>query len=135
MSCSTRNNWDLKETLSLAPIFKQPNIKRPFQPHRYWSLLRIGVVWTQKNDGDNGVYNCLCFINPWWCKGQVLIFQERVWVLTHFRVYLYEQSLMMMTSHQPLKWLMEFDKLTRKLLDGPYCYKNFTLRLLTRQNW
>ena len=38
-----------------------------------------------------------------------------VWAIAHFRSYLYGQHFNLMTDHQPLRWLMEFDKLTSKL--------------------
>ena len=38
-----------------------------------------------------------------------------VWGVAHFRPYLYGQRFTFVTDHQPLKWLMESDKLTRKL--------------------
>ncbi len=38
-----------------------------------------------------------------------------VWVVAHFRCYLFGTQFTLVTNHQPLKWLMEFDKLTGKL--------------------
>ena len=38
-----------------------------------------------------------------------------VWAIVHFRPYLYGQRFTLVTDHQPLKWLIEFDKLTSKL--------------------
>ncbi len=38
-----------------------------------------------------------------------------VWVVAHFRCYLFGTQFTFVTNHQPLKWLMESDKLTRKL--------------------
>jgi len=38
-----------------------------------------------------------------------------VWAVAHFRPYFYGQSFTLLIDHQPLKWLMESDKLTRKL--------------------
>ena len=38
-----------------------------------------------------------------------------VWAIAHFRPYLYGQKFTLVTDHQPLKWLMESDKLTGKL--------------------
>jgi hypothetical protein len=38
-----------------------------------------------------------------------------VWVVAHFRCYLFGTQFTLVTNHQPLKWLMESDKITRKL--------------------
>jgi hypothetical protein len=38
-----------------------------------------------------------------------------MWVIAHFRCYLFGTQFTLITDHQPLKWLMEFDKLTGKL--------------------
>jgi hypothetical protein len=38
-----------------------------------------------------------------------------VWAVAHFRCYLFGTQFTFVTNHQLLKWLMEFDKLTRKL--------------------
>ena len=38
-----------------------------------------------------------------------------VWTIAHFRTYLYGQRFTLVINHQPLRWLMELDKLTGKL--------------------
>jgi hypothetical protein len=38
-----------------------------------------------------------------------------VWAIAHFRCYLFGTQFTLVTDHQPLKWLMQSDKLTRKL--------------------
>jgi len=38
-----------------------------------------------------------------------------VWVVAHFKCYLFGTQFTLVTDHQQLKWLMEFDKLTGKL--------------------
>ena len=38
-----------------------------------------------------------------------------VWAVAHFRCYLFGNPFTIITDHQPLKWLMESDKLTGKL--------------------
>jgi hypothetical protein len=38
-----------------------------------------------------------------------------IWAIAHFRCYLYGNEFLLVTDHQPLKWLMELDKLTGKL--------------------
>ena len=38
-----------------------------------------------------------------------------VWAISHFELYLYGQRFTLVVDHQPLKWLMESDKLIGKL--------------------
>jgi hypothetical protein len=38
-----------------------------------------------------------------------------VWAVAHFRCYLFGTQFTLVTDHEPLKWLMESDKLTGKL--------------------
>jgi hypothetical protein len=45
-------------------------------------------------------------------EGECLV---AMWVVAHFRCYLFSTQFTLVTDHQPFKWLMEFDKLTRKL--------------------
>jgi hypothetical protein len=45
-------------------------------------------------------------------KGESLV---TVWAVAHFRCYLFGTQFTLVTDHQPLKWLMESDKLMGKL--------------------
>jgi hypothetical protein len=47
-----------------------------------------------------------------WYEGECL---ATVWAVAHFRCYLFGTQFTLVTDHQPFKWLMEFDKLIRKL--------------------
>jgi hypothetical protein len=38
-----------------------------------------------------------------------------IWAIAHFLCYLYGNEFLLVTDHQPLKWLMESDKLIGKL--------------------
>jgi len=38
-----------------------------------------------------------------------------VWAIAHFHHYLYGQQFTLVTNHQPLKWLVELNKLIGKL--------------------
>ncbi len=39
----------------------------------------------------------------------------RVWVVAHFKCYLFGTQFTLVIDHQPLKWLMESNKFTGKL--------------------
>ncbi len=45
-------------------------------------------------------------------KGECLAI---LWVVAHFRCYLFSTQFTLVTDHRPFKWLMEFDKLIGKL--------------------
>jgi len=100
-------------------VLRRPDARRPFQLHTDWSMLGIGAVLTQKdNDGKEYVIAYASRSNNdaeakySSYEGECLAV---VWAVTHFRPYLYGQSFTLVTDHQPLKWLMESDKLTGKL--------------------
>lgn len=50
--------------------------------------------------------------------------------MAHFRAYLYGQSFTLVTDHQPLKWLMEFDKLTGKLVRWALLLQEFDFEVV-----
>ena len=56
-----------------------------------------------------------------------------VWGVAHFRPYLYGQQFTLMTDHQPLKWLMEMDKLTGKLARWALLLHEYDFEVSTRQ--
>ena len=79
----------------------------------------LGVVLTQKDDfGREYVVayasrsNNTAEANYSSYEGEAL---AAVWAIAHFRPYLYGQRFTLVTDHQPLRWLMESDKLTDKL--------------------
>ncbi len=45
-------------------------------------------------------------------EGECLV---TVWVVAHFKCYLFGTQFTLVTNHQPLKWLMGSDKLIGKL--------------------
>jgi hypothetical protein len=110
---------ELKARLVEAPIMKRPIRGRPFQLHTDWSMLGLGAVLTQCDDegkefvvayvsrSNNAAESCY---NSY--KGECL---ATMWVVAHFKCYLFGTQFTLVTDHRPLKWLMESDKLTRKL--------------------
>lgn len=107
---------ELKKRLSSAPILRRPDPHLPYALHTDWSVLGLGAVLTQKD--TSGVEYVVAYAsrsnNPAEAKyssyeGECL---AAVWAIAHFRPYLYGQTFELVTDHQPLKWLMENDKLT-----------------------
>ncbi len=96
------------------------NIRRcPFQFHIDWSTLRLGVVLIHLD--DDGWEFVVVYAN--WSnnkieakynlyEGQCLIV---VWAVFSFHCYLYGSTVILVTNHQPLKFLMESYRLTGKL--------------------
>ncbi|BBM99381.1 hypothetical protein Mp_1g20900 [Marchantia polymorpha subsp. ruderalis] len=90
---------ELKSRLVAATILRRPIRGRPYQLHTDWSMLGLGAMLIQHDDEGKEFVIALY-------EGECL---AAVWVVTHFRCYLF------VTNHQPLKWLMESDKLIGKL--------------------
>ncbi len=109
----------LEEKLSEFPILRRPNFNKVFILHTNLNALGIGVILGQldeeskeyvityasqsNNKGENNYSSY---------EGKCLVV---VWVVIHFRPYLYGIEFTLYTNHQPIKWLMTNDKLTSKL--------------------
>ncbi len=109
----------LKDRLVVAPILRRPIRGRPFHVHIDWSMWGFGTVLTQCDDEGKEfvVAYASCSNNAAEShyssyEGECL---ATVWVVTHFMCYLFGTQFTLVTDHQPLKWLMEFDKLIGKL--------------------
>jgi hypothetical protein len=55
-----------------------------------------------------------------------------VWAIAHFRPYLYGQKFTLVTDHQSLKWLMESDKLTGKLVRWALLLQEYDFEVVHR---
>jgi hypothetical protein len=55
-----------------------------------------------------------------------------VWAIGHFRCYLYGNEFLLVTDHQPLKWLMESDKLTGKLARWALMLQEYDFKVVHR---
>ena len=82
-------------------------------------MLGLGAVLTQKDDDGKEYVIAYASWSNNDAEAKYSSYEEKclavVWVVAHFRPYLYGQSFTLVTDHQQLKWLMESDKLTRKL--------------------
>ncbi len=110
---------ELKARLVAALIMRRLIRGRPFQLHTDWNMLGLGAVLTQCD--DEGKEFVVAYANRSnnaaeshysSYEGECL---ATVWAIAHFRCYLFGTQFTLVTNHQPLKWLMESDKLIGKL--------------------
>jgi hypothetical protein len=106
----------IKKKLTQAPILRRPDYNRPFELHTDWSGVGLGVVLVQRDDeGREYVIayasrsNNMTERNYSSYTGECLAAVSGV---SHFRVYLYGRRFVLLTDHEPLKWLMTNEKLT-----------------------
>ena len=82
-------------------------------------MLGLGAVLTQKDDDGKEYVIAYASRSNNDVEAKYSSYEGEclavVWVVAHFRPYLYGQSFTLVTNHQPLKWLMESGKLTGKL--------------------
>jgi hypothetical protein len=109
----------LKDCLASAPILQRPIAGRMYQLHTDWSTLGIGVVLMQMDDDGNKFVIAYASRSNNNAEAQYNSYEGKclaaIWAIAHFRCYLYGNEVLLVTDHQPLKWLMESDKLTEKL--------------------
>jgi len=53
-----------------------------------------------------------------------------VWVVAYFRCYLFGTQFTLIINHQPLKWLMESDKLTGKLAQWAFILQEYDFEVV-----
>jgi hypothetical protein len=106
----------IEEKLTQAPILQRPDYSRPFELHTDWSGVGLGAVLVQRD--DEGREYVIAYAsrsnnrterNYFSYAGECL---AAVWGVSHFRVYLYGRRFVLLTDHEPLKWLMTNKKLT-----------------------
>jgi hypothetical protein len=62
-------------------------------------------------------------------KGECLVI---VWVVIHFRPYLYGTNFILYSDHHPIKWLMTNDKLTSKLARWAFIFQEYKFKVIHR---
>jgi hypothetical protein len=106
----------IKEKLTQAPILRRSDYSSPFELHTNWSGVGLGAVLVQRD--DQGREYVIAYAsrsnnrterNYSSYAGECL---AAVWGVSHFRVYLYGRRFVLLTDHEPLKWLMTNEKLT-----------------------
>jgi hypothetical protein len=109
----------LKERLVSAPILRRPIAGRTYQLHTDWSSLGIDAVLTQMDDDGKEFVIAHASRSNNNAEAQYSSYEGEylaaIWAIAHFLCYLYGNEFLLVTNHQPLKWLMESDKLIGKL--------------------
>ncbi len=107
------------EKLLEFPILKRFDFSKVFILHTDWNAFSIGAIFGQL--GEKGKEYVATYAsrsnnkaesNYFSYKGECLVV---VWVVIHFKPYLYGTNFTLYTDHQPIKWLMTNDKLINKL--------------------
>jgi hypothetical protein len=104
--------------------------------HTNWSALGIGAILNQLDEeGKEYVIayasrnNNKAEINYSSYEGECLAI---VWVVIHFRPYLYGTNFTLYTNHEPIKWLMTNDKLTSKLARWALIFQEYEFKVIHR---
>ncbi len=109
----------LKEKLSKFPILKRLDFNKIFILHTNWSALGIGAIFGQLNEEGKEYIIAYASRSNNRAKSNYSSYEGEcfavVWVVIHFRPYLYGTNFTLYTKHQPIKWLMTNDKLIGKL--------------------
>ncbi len=125
-----------KEKLSKFPILRRPDFSKVFILHTDQSALGIGAILDQLDEeGKEYVIayasrsNNKAKSNYFSYKGECL---NVVWVVIHFRPYLYGTNFTLYTDHQPIKWLMTNNKLTGKLARLVFILQEYEFKVIHR---
>ncbi len=123
-----------KEKLLEFPIRRRPNLSKVFILHIDQNTLGIGVILGQlddeskeyvityasrSNNKDESNYSSY--------EGECLVV---VWVIIHFRPYLYGTNFTLYIDHQPIKWLMTNNKLTGKLVHWALIVQEYEFKVI-----
>jgi len=122
--------------LSEFPILRRPDFNKVFILHTNWNALGIRAVLGQldeegkeyviayasrSNNKANSNYSSY--------EGECLVV---VWVVIHFRPYLYGTNFTLYIDHQVIKWLMTNDKLTSKLARWALILQEYEFKIIHR---
>ncbi len=108
----------LKEKLSEFPILRRLDFNKIFILHTNWNVFGIRAIFGQL-DEESKEYVIAYASRSNKAKSNYSSYEGEclavVWVVIHFRPYLYGTNFTLYTDHQPIKWLMTNNKLTDKL--------------------
>ncbi len=123
----------LKEKFSEFPILRRLDFSKVFILHTDWSALGIGAILGQfDEEGKEYVIayasrsNNKVESNYFSYEGECLV----IWVVIHFRPYLYGTNFILYIDHQPIKWLMTNDKFTSKLTCWVFILQEYEFKVI-----
>jgi hypothetical protein len=124
-----------KARLVASPILRKPIRGRPFQLHTNWSMFRLGALLTQCDEGKEFVVAYANRSNNA-TESRYSLYKEEclapMWAVAHFRCYLFGTQFTLVTDHQPLKWLMESNKLMGKLASWALILQEYDFQVVHR---
>jgi hypothetical protein len=106
----------LKEMLTTAPILKRPDFEKQFFVHCDGSKLGLGTILCQHD--DEGKEHPIIYLSRGLRAAEENYGASKleclalVFSLTHLRPYLLGKKFIVITDHQPLKWIIESPKIS-----------------------
>jgi hypothetical protein len=126
----------LKEKLSEFPILRKPDFNKVFILHTGWSALGIGAILGQLDEEGKEYVIAYASRSNNKVKSNYSSYEGEclavVWVVIHFRPYLYGTNFTLYTDHQPIKWLMTNAKLTSKLARWALILQEYEFKVIHR---
>jgi hypothetical protein len=125
---------ELKTRLVATPILRRPIKGRPFQLHTDWSMLGLGAMLTHCDDEGKEFMVAYASRSNNVAESRYSSYEEEclatVWVVAHFKCYLSSTQFTLVIDHQPLKWLMESDKLTKKFARCAFILQEYDFQVV-----
>jgi hypothetical protein len=109
------------------------DFSKVFILHTDWSAIDIGVILGQLDEESKQYViayasrNNKAKSNYSSYEGECLTI---VWVVIHFRPYIYGTKFTLYTNHQPIKWFMTNDKLTGKLIHWALILQEYEFKVI-----
>jgi len=107
--------YTLKEKLSEFPILRRLDFNKVFILHTDWNVFSIGVILGQLDEEGKEYVITYAFRNNNKAKSNYSSYEGEclaiVWVVIHFKPYLYGTNFTLYIDHQLIKWLMTNDSL------------------------
>ena len=128
---------ELKDRLCSTEVLHRPDSSLPYLLATDWSQQGMGAILSQtdvegkKHPTSFASRTC----NPaeenyGSCEGECLAV---VWATQHFREYLFGTPFTLITDHEPLRWLMQTNKTTRKLARWSLLLKEYDMTVVHKR--